>query len=81
MLGMLFLLTGIALFAWAIATRLQMEKEFKGGTSRLPNNFFLYLDSSDFSEKGNVLRKKYNMLYSVLIAYSIALFIFMKADG
>ena len=81
MVGMLFLVTGIALFAGAIATRLQMEKEYKGGTSRLPSNFFLYLDPSDFSEKGNVLRKKYNVLYSVLIVYSIVLYIFMKADG
>ena len=47
----------------------------------MPNKFFLYLDSSDFSEKGNELRKKYNVLYLVLIVYSIALFIFMKADG
>ena len=81
MMGAVFLLLGILLFAGAIATRLQMEKEFKGGTSRLPNNLFLYLDPSDFSEKGNSLRKKYNLLYSVLIGYSIALFIFMKAGG
>ena len=80
MLGVLFLVIGIALFAGAIATRLQMEKEFKGGTSRLPNNFFLYLDSSEFSEKGNELRKKYNVIYSVLTVYSIALFVFMKAN-
>ncbi len=57
-----------------------MEKEFKGGTSRLPHNFFLYLDSSDFSEKGNELRKRYNVIYFVLILYCIALFIFMKAN-
>jgi hypothetical protein len=81
MLGAVFLSLGILLFALAIATRLQMEKEFKGGTSRLPNNLFLYLDPSDFSEKGNALRKKYNVIYSVLIGYSIALFMFMKASG
>jgi hypothetical protein len=80
MLGVLFLVIGIALFAGAIATKLQMEKEFKDGMSRLPNNFFLYLDSSDFSEKGNALRKRYNVIYSVLTVYSIALFIFMKAN-
>ena len=80
MLGAVFLLIGILLFAGAITTKLQMEKEFKGGTSRMPNNFFLYLDPSDFSEKGNALRKKYNIIYSVLIVYSIALFIFMKAN-
>ena len=79
MLETLFLLVGIGLFAGAIATKLQMEKEYKGGTSKMPNNLFLYLDSSDFSEKGNELRKKYNAFYSVLIVYSIALFIFMKA--
>ena len=80
MLGVLFLVIGIALFGGAIATRLQMEKEFKGGTQRLPSKFFLYLNSSDFSEKGNALRKKYNIIYSVLTVYSLALFIFMKAN-
>jgi hypothetical protein len=80
MLDVLFLVIGIALFAGAIATKLQMEKEFKDGMSRLPNKFFLYLDSSDFSEKGNALRKRYNVIYSVLIVYSIALFIFMRAN-
>ena len=81
MLEMLFILIGIALFVGAITTKLKMEKEYKDGASRMPNNLFLYLDSSDFSEKGNELRKKYNAFYSVLIVYSIALFIFMKADG
>jgi len=57
-----------------------MEKEFKDGTQSLPSNFFLYLDSSGFSEKGNALRKKYNIIYSVLTAYSLALFIYMKAN-
>ena len=80
MLGAVFLFIGILLFGAAIATKLQMEKEFKDGTSRLPNNFFLYLDPSDFSEKGNALRKKYNVIYSALIIYCIALFIFMKAS-
>ena len=78
MMGMLFIVLGIALFAGAIATRLQMEKEYKGGSRNLPNKFFLYLDSSDFSEKGNQLRKKYNAIYSVLTVYTIVLFIFMK---
>lgn len=80
MLNWLFLIIGVALFAMAIATRLQMEKEFKDGTQSLPSNFFLYLDSSNFSEKGNALRKKYNIIYSVLTAYSFALFIYMKAN-
>ena len=80
MLGVLLLVIGIALFAGAIATRLQMEKEFKEGTQSLPSKLFLYLDSSDFSEKGNALRKRYNIIYSVLTVYSLALFIFMKAN-
>lgn len=74
-----FIFIGILLFAGSIATKIQMEKEFKGGT-RLPNNFFLYLDPSDFSEKGNALRKRYNIIYVVLIIYSIALYIFMRAN-
>lgn len=80
MLYVLFIVIGIALFAGAIATRLQMEKEYKGGTQRLPSKLFLYLDSSDFSGKGNALRKKYNIIYSVLTVYSLALFIFIKAN-
>jgi hypothetical protein len=55
LLNLVFFVIGIALFAGAIATRLQMEKEFKDGAQSLPSNFFLYLDSSDFSEKGNAL--------------------------
>jgi Ca2+/H+ antiporter len=80
MLAVLLLVIGIALFVGAIATRLQMEKEFKEGTQSLPSKLFLYLDSSDFSEKGNALRKRYNIIYSVLTVYSLALFIFMKAN-
>ena len=80
MLGAVFLFIGIALFAGSIATKIQMEKEYKGGTTRLPNNFFLYLDPSDFSEKGNTLRKRYNLIYVVLIVYSIALYIFMRVN-
>lgn len=80
LLNLLFFVIGIALFAGAIATRLQMEKEFKDGAQSLPSNFFLYLDSSDFSEKGNALRKKYNIIYTVLTVYSLALFIYMKAN-
>lgn len=80
MLYVLFIVIGIALFAGAIATRIQMEKEYKGGTHRLPSKLFLYLDSSDFSDKGNALRKKYNIIYSVLTVYSVALFVFIKAN-
>jgi len=80
LLGLLFLVIGIALFAGAIVTRLQMEKEVKGGRKILSNHFFLYWNSSDFSEKGNTLRKTYNIIYFALIVYSLALFIFMKAN-
>ena len=80
LLNLLFLVIGIALFAGAIATRLQMEKEFKDEAQSLPSNFFLYLDSSGFSEKGNSLRKKYNIIYTVLTVYSLALFTYMKAN-
>ena len=78
MLEILYLVVGIALFAGTIATKLQMEKEYKGNASRMPNKLFLYLDPNDFSERGNMLRKRYNAFYSVLLVYSIALFLFMK---
>ena len=80
LLNSLFLIIGIALFAGAIATRLQMEKEYKGGAQRLPTRLFLYLDSSDFSERGNALRKKYNVIYSALSVYSVSLFIYIRAN-
>ena len=80
LVNLMFLVIGIALFAGAIATRLQMEKEFKDGTQRLPSKFFLYLNSSDFSEKGNTLRKRYNLIYTVLTVYSLALFIYIRTN-
>ena len=80
LLGVLFLVIGIALFAGAIVTRLQMEKEVQGGRKILSNNFSPYWNSSDFTEKGNALRKKYNIIYFALIVYSVALIIFMKAS-
>ena len=80
-LVLLFLVIGIALFAGAIAIRLQMEKEVKGGRRVLWNSYLPYWNSSDFSEKGNRLRKTYNLNYFVLIVYSLALIIFMKASG
>lgn len=80
-LGLLFLVVGIALFVIAIAIKLQMEKEVKGGKTFLQNNFFPYWNSDNFSEKGNKLRKTYNIVYFVLIAYSLALMIFMRAGG
>ena len=80
LLGMLFLVIGIALFAGAIVIRLQMEKEVKGGRKVLWNSVFPYWNSSDFSEKGNTLRKAYNIVYFALIIYSVTLIIFMKAN-
>lgn len=80
LLGLLFLVVGIALFTGAIAIRLKMENEVKGGRKILWNNYLPYWNSSDFSEKGNTLRKIYNMIYFALIVYSIALIIFMKAN-
>ncbi len=79
-LSLLFLVVGVALFLWAIVTRLQMEKEVKDGRTVLWNSFFPYWNSNDFTEKGNSLRKTYNILYFLLIAYSLALILFMKAS-
>jgi hypothetical protein len=78
---LLYLAVGIALFLWAIMTRLKMEKEVKGGRTVLWNNVLPYWNSNDFTEKGNSLRKTYNIIYFVLIVYSLALISFMKASA
>jgi hypothetical protein len=78
-LGLLFLVVGIALFVFAIVIKLQMEREVRDGKTFLQNNFFPYWNSDDFSEKGNKLRKTYNIVYFVLIAYSLGLMVFMRA--
>lgn len=80
-LGLLFLVVGVALFLAAIVIRLQMEKEVKGRRKVLWNSFLPYWNSNDFSEKGNSLRKTYNIIYFALIVYSLALVSFMKANG
>ena len=80
-LVLLFLVIGIALFAGAIAIRLKMEKEVKGGRRVLWNSYLPYWNANDFSEKGNKLRKTYNIIYFVLIVYALALVSFMKASG
>ena len=77
-LGLLFLVVGIALFAITIIIKLQMEKEVKGGKTVLQNSFLPYWNSDKFSEKGNTLRKTYNIVYFVLIVYSLTLMVFMK---
>jgi len=81
LLTLLFLAIGIALFLGAIMTRLQLEKEVKGGRKVILNNILPYWNADDFSEKGNRLRKIYNLIYFVLIVYSLVLVIFMKASG
>ena len=78
-IGLLFLAVGVALFLGAISIRLQLEKEVKGGRRVIWNSLFPYWNSKDFTERGNSLRKTYNLIYFVLIVYSIALIIFMKA--
>ena len=79
LLTLLFLAIGIALFRGAIMTRLQLEKEVKGGRRVILNNFLPFWNAKDFSEKGNSLRKKYNRIYYALIVYSLALIAFVKS--
>jgi hypothetical protein len=80
LLTLLFLAIGIALFLGAIMTRLQLEKEVKGGRKVILNNFLPYWNANDFSEKGNSLRKTYNRIYYALIVYSLALIVFVKSS-
>ena len=80
LLTLLFLAIGIALFLGAIMTRLQLEKEVKGGRKVILNNILPYWNADDFSEKGNSLRKTYNRIYYALIVYSIALIAFVKSS-
>ena len=80
LLTLLFLAIGIALFLGAIMTRLQLEKEVKGGRRVILNNFLPYWNADDFSEKGNSLRKTYNRIYYALIVYSLALIAFVKSS-
>ena len=80
LLALLFLAIGIALFLGAIMTRLQLEKEVKGGRKVILNNFLPYWNADDFSEKGNSLRKTYNRIYYALIVYSLVLIAFVKSS-
>ncbi|MFT5548453.1 MAG: hypothetical protein ACJA0I_001366 [Gammaproteobacteria bacterium] len=80
LLGLLFLVIGIGLFAGAIVVRLRMEKELIGERRVLQNSHFPCWSSDGFSDRGNSLRKIYNVIYFALIVYSIALIIFMKAS-
>ena len=80
LLGLLFLVVGIVLFAGAMSIRLKMENEVKGGRKVFWNSYLPYWNSSDFTDKGNTLRKIYNIIYYALIVYSIALIMFMKGN-
>jgi hypothetical protein len=80
-IGGFFILVGAALFLGAIRVRLQMEKEVKDGVTFYWNSILPYWNESDFNERGNSLRKKYNKIYYALIIYSLALIIFMKSSG
>jgi len=79
-IGLLFLAVGVALFLGAIAIRLQMELEVKGGRRVIWNSYLPYWNGKDFTQRGNSLRKWYNLLYFVLVFYSLALIAFMKAS-
>jgi hypothetical protein len=81
LLGLLFLIIGIALFAAAIVIRLRMEKELIGERRALQNCHFPCWNPDGFSDRGNIFRKIYNVIYFALILYSIALIIFMKANN
>lgn len=81
LLGMLFLVVGITLFAIAIVLKLKMEKEVEGGGAVLQNSFLPYWNADKFTDKGNTFRKAYNFVYFVLLVYSSALMIFMKSGG
>lgn len=76
-LGALFLIVGILLFGGIVMVKLQLEAEVKGGTPVKLGNMFPIGDASRFSDKGNALRKKYNILYYLLVVYSLALIAFM----
>ena len=79
-IGLLFLVVGVGLFLGAIVVRLQMEKEVKSRSVVYWNSFLPYWNSKNFTERGNSLRKTYNIIYFVLIIYSLALIAFMKAS-
>jgi hypothetical protein len=80
LLILLFWAIGIALFLGAIMTRLQLEKEVKGGRRVILNNFLPYWNTDYFTDKGNLLRKQYNTIYYALVVYSLSLFIYMNNE-
>ena len=79
-IGLLFLAVGVALFLGAIVIRLRLEKEVKGGRTVVLNNFLPYWNTDYFTDKGKLLRKKYNIIYYALVVYSLSLFIYMNNE-
>jgi len=80
-LGALFLVVGILLSRWIVVVKLQLEDEVKGGQSGRLSNILPIWGASRFSDKGNLLRKKYNNLYYLLVVYSLALLVFMRSGN
>jgi hypothetical protein len=78
--GSFFIIVGVLLCRWIVITRLQLEKEVKEGRSIALHNFLPYWNADDFTEKGNALRKTYNMVYYALLVYSLALYLYMQAN-
>ena len=78
-MGVLFLVVGIMLSRWIVKVKLELEGEIKGGQSTRLSNILPIGGAERFSEKGNLLRKRYNKLYYMLIVYSMALFVFMRS--
>ena len=78
-MGVLFLVVGIMLSRWIVMVKLELEGEIKGGESTRLSNILPIGGAERFSEKGNLLRKRYNNLYYMLIVYSVALFVFMRS--
>ena len=79
LVGVLFLVVGIMLSRWIVMVKLELEGEIKGGESTRLSNILPIGGAERFSEKGNLLRKRYNNLYYMLIVYSVALFVFMRS--
>ena len=78
-MGVLFLVVGIMLSRWIVKVKLELEGEIKGGHSTRLSNILPIRGAERFSEKGNLLRKRYNKLYYMLIVFSLALFVFMRS--
>ncbi len=79
LMGVLFLVVGIMLTRWIVIVKLELEGEIKGGQSTRLSNILPIRGPERFSEKGNLLRKRYNKLYYMLIVYSLSLFVFMRS--